>query len=435
MKCTSKIAAFIAIFLILNLLLCGFMPPDNGSSVDMWRRYHQKESVDIAVIGSSLASCALPEADLAAATGKTVSLMATNAQSWDMSQIALETLLQEHTPERVILVMDPSNMTCDPYPKAQKAFLYAELQTAEPKDIPAEFLHYVTSSGNFTGADSLNAFFPWQSGTWPDNWLEKIGQEATNVGELVSSRLKHRQDDGAESIIDFNTVGNQNTWNWVGHIFKQSDIDELTAMLQLCQQKGVPLLLITAPRTTLDVISYQTYFDDYAYFKQLCAQYGASYYDFNLAKPVLFESVEPDYFADYIHMSRAGGRAFSQSMAKFLEMLDAGQEVDSLFKTPDEYLAGVDYITNVYLTPEMHADENKILLFATSYQGPSVTPEYEFWAKSPRDTEYQKVLDYSDHTWIAYPLTERGTYQFRVNARAVGSDTDFDRYYEYSVDY
>ena len=134
-------------------------------------------------------------------------------------------------------------------------------------------------------------------------------------------------------------------------------------------------------------------------------------------------------------MSRAGGRAFSQSMAKFLEMLDAGQEVDSLFKTPDEYLAGVDYITNVYLTPEMHVDENKILLFATSYQGPSVTPEYEFWAKSPRDTEYQKVLDYSDHTWIAYPLTERGTYQFRVNARAVGSDTDFDRYYEYSVDY
>lgn len=134
------------------------MPPDNGSSVDMWRRYHQKESVDIAVIGSSLASCALHEEDLAAATGKTVSLMATNAQSWDMSQIALETLLQEHTPERVILVMDPSNMTCDPYPKAQKAFLYAELQTAEPKDIPAEFLHYVTSSGNFMGADSLNAF-------------------------------------------------------------------------------------------------------------------------------------------------------------------------------------------------------------------------------------------------------------------------------------
>ena len=94
MKHIAKIAAFTAIFLIINLIFCGFMPPDNGSSLDMWRSYHQKQSIDIAVIGSSLASCALPEEELAAATGATVALMATNAQSLDMSQIALETLLR-----------------------------------------------------------------------------------------------------------------------------------------------------------------------------------------------------------------------------------------------------------------------------------------------------------------------------------------------------
>ena len=62
-----KIAAFLVGFLLINLLLCGFMPPDNGSSLAMWRNYHSKDSVDIAVIGSSLASCALPEEELAAA--------------------------------------------------------------------------------------------------------------------------------------------------------------------------------------------------------------------------------------------------------------------------------------------------------------------------------------------------------------------------------
>ena len=46
-------------------------------------------------------------------------------------------------------------------------------------------------------------------------------------------------------------------------------------MLQLCQENGTRLLLISAPKTTLDVVSYETYFDDYAYFKQLAAQYGA----------------------------------------------------------------------------------------------------------------------------------------------------------------
>ena len=102
-------------------------------------------------------------------------------------------------------------------------------------------------------------------------------------------------------------------------------------MMTLCQEKGVPLMVISAPKTTLDVISYQTYFEDYAYFKQLCAQYGAAYYDFNLAKPELFMSVEPDYYSDQTHMNRTGGRAFCQSMAAFLDLLEHGQDVEGLF--------------------------------------------------------------------------------------------------------
>ncbi|MBP7271988.1 MAG: hypothetical protein KA983_04020, partial [Gemmiger sp.] len=296
MKHIAKIAAFTAIFLIINLILCGFMPPDNGSSLDMWRSYHQKQSIDIAVIGSSLASCALPEEELAAATGETVALMATNAQSLDMSQIALETLLREHSPRYVILVMDLTNMTGKPYAKAQKAFLYAELQTDSWKDKPADLLRYMTSRDNFTGADSLNALFPWQSGSWPTDWPATIQQK----WNAVLNRLPHRR--GAAhaqpedtAVINFDTVGAVNTWNQNAHDFSAQHIEELTSMLQLCQENGTRLLLISAPKTTLDVVSYETYFDDYAYFKQLAAQYGASYYDFNLAKPELFENKEPDY--------------------------------------------------------------------------------------------------------------------------------------------
>ena len=278
MKHIAKIAAFTAIFLIINLILCGFMPPDNGSSLDMWRSYHQKQSIDIAVIGSSLASCALPEEELAAATGETVALMATNAQSLDMSQIALETLLREHSPRYVILVMDLTNMTGKPYAKAQKAFLYAELQTGSWKDKPADLLRYMTSRDNFTGADSLNALFPWQSGSWPTDWPATIQQK----WNAVLNRLPHRR--GAAhaqpedtAVINFDTVGAENTWNQNAHDFSAQHIEELTSMLQLCQENGTRLLLISAPKTTLDVVSYETYFDDYAYFKQLAAQYGASY--------------------------------------------------------------------------------------------------------------------------------------------------------------
>ena len=107
--------------------------------------------------------------------------------------------------------------------------------------------------------------------------------------------------------------------------------------------------------------------------------------------------------------------------------------VDALFETPEEYLAAVNYITNVYLTTEIQTD--KILLLAGSYHGPSVEAEYEFWVKAPGETEYAKISDYDTRTWVEYPTTVHGSYQFRVNARVVGSDADFERYYECYLDF
>ena len=98
-------------------------------------------------------------------------------------------------------------------------------------------------------------------------------------------------------------------------------------------------------------------------------------------------------------MNVAGGHAFSLSMAKFLAMLDAGQDVESLFETPSEYLAAVNYITNVYMTPEVHPD--KILLLAGSYHGPSVQAEYEFWVKAPGGERIQPGFR------VFYPLLDR----------------------------
>ena len=94
MKHAAKVAAFLAIFVFLNLILCCFMPPDNGSSLAMWRNYYQKTDIDLAVFGSSLATCALPEDELSQNTDLSVCSLATNMQSWDMTEIAVDTILQ-----------------------------------------------------------------------------------------------------------------------------------------------------------------------------------------------------------------------------------------------------------------------------------------------------------------------------------------------------
>ena len=122
MKYIAKIAAFTAIFLIINLILCGFMPPDNGSSLGMWRSYHQKQSIDIAVIGSSLASCALPEEELAAATGETIALDGNKRPKLGLVADRAGDPASEHSPRYVILVMDLTNMTRQTLCQSPKGF-------------------------------------------------------------------------------------------------------------------------------------------------------------------------------------------------------------------------------------------------------------------------------------------------------------------------
>lgn len=441
MKHIVKLAAFIAAFVFLNVVLCSFMPPRNSYSLSAWQSYYQKQDVDLAVFGSSLAACALPEDELALDTGLSVSSLATYGQSWDMTRIAVETVLQEHSPQTAILVMDYYNMGSNPYPKAQFSFLYAELESAHPADMPSILLRYMTSQSNFAKDTSLNVLFPWQSGDWPTDWGVAVSQKIDKVAATASSLQPlyltahpavHRQD-APEDTIDFNTIGGENTWNFSAHTFQRKSYDELADICNLCNQHGVDLIVICPPKPVLDIVSYENYFDTYQKFCAFFSAHGAEYYDFNLAKPTLFENKELSYYSDHTHMNETGGKAFCQSMAEFLQLRQTGANLSELFITPQEYLDGVNYITNVYFTIELQSD--KFLVLANAYHGPSVEAEYEYQVKVPGETEFQTFADYMDRTWAEYPATEHGTYTFRVNARVIGSNAPYERYYEQQIDF
>lgn len=67
------------------------------------------------------------------------------------------------------------------------------------------------------------------------------------------NRLPHRRgaahaqpEDAA--VINFDTVGAENTWNQNAHDFSAQHIEELTSMLQLCQENGTRLCSSARPR-------------------------------------------------------------------------------------------------------------------------------------------------------------------------------------------
>ena len=136
-----------------------------------------KTDIDLAVFGSSLATCALPEDELSQNTGLSVCSLATNMQSWDMTEIAVDTILQEHHPKTAILVMDYYNMGSDPYPKAQYAFLYGKLETAPVAQIPSILLRYMTGKQTFSRTPHLTHLF--------------LGKAA--LGLKTGKRLSHKR--------------------------------------------------------------------------------------------------------------------------------------------------------------------------------------------------------------------------------------------------
>ena len=63
-------------------------------------------------------------------------------------------------------------------------------------------------------------FLPWQSGSWPTDWPATIQQK----WNAVLNRLPHRR--GAAhaqpedtAVINFDTVGTENTWSQNAHDF------------------------------------------------------------------------------------------------------------------------------------------------------------------------------------------------------------------------
>lgn len=55
----------------------------------------------------------------------------------------------------------------------------------------------MTSTDRFTGADSLNALFPWQGGNWPTDWPATIRQKWNALTARIAAHgAAHGQPEG-----------------------------------------------------------------------------------------------------------------------------------------------------------------------------------------------------------------------------------------------
>ena len=166
--------------------------------------------------------------------------------------------------------------------------------------------------------------------------------------------------------------------------------------------------------------------------KNLFKNLEVSYYDFNLIKPNIFQNRE-DYFYDHEHLNRKGSTEFSKSFAKFMKLREKGEDMEKYFYTPEEYLESIKHISIVNFDTENR--EKGINILAKAYTGSKVNVEYEMLAYNESLNKYEVIREYDKNSECFYLVNENKKYKIRVNARQVGTNVPYEKYYEKEIEF
>lgn len=117
----------------------------------------------------------------------------------------------------------------------------------------------------------------------------------------------------------------------VGETPSAENLEYLAKIVELCKEKGIEVLLFTAPVSLRYICEYSDLDEPREIYENAAKELGVPYIDFNLLRDrnELF-SEETDFY-DRCHMSLNGAPLFSEYLANFILQLRAGEVTDDMF--------------------------------------------------------------------------------------------------------
>ena len=340
------------VVIALNEALCFALEPDDRSSESkaMWKNYREQKVLDTVYAGSSFCLVSFDPDVIDAEAGTKYYNMGTYGQPLPQSYIAIKTAIKEHHITTAVLAIGYYALRdSDESTNAEVAFLHAQAEGQPLNKKIGIGLEYITQPDNITRGVSLNYFSPWIY-----NHVNYSPSEvANNIGNKLSGEYEK---EGWEDSFRKGCVTENRTLDYTdkeqtertskamygNEPASEYGLDQLDRLCKLCNKNGCRLIIINTPRPAYDVISYGTdeYFDQMRTLNSFLTERGATYYDFNLAKPELFES-HKDYYASSEHLNTKGTEVFSKSFGYFIKKILSGEPNENLekeFFSPDEYI-------------------------------------------------------------------------------------------------
>lgn len=442
-KTAMKVLGVLLFAVLLNSAVTfAFVP--YASKCDLtWRDYRQQDNLDLVFVGNSRTAHAFNPQQIGDELGVDAFNTCTQGQLIEESYLAVKKVVDEHHPETIVFGFDFCDVQGSEFPNPGRAFVNAK----DKGDLGAylsDCAYYFGDDRFYTKKESINWLFPWVDnhvkptpGTIAQNVKMKIEQPSLKEAVEASSPGWTYFGKGY-SNLDRTLDYNQGDTKVYTDVYKWKTLDDrklqtLADMADYCKQNDVEFVVAVAPLPVYNVLCYgNRYFDYGMQVRNLVSQHGGQYYDFNLAKPGLYDTTDVANYADFQHLNTRGAAAASEALVNLFKACESGEDVRGMFYSQDQYEQAHQYVDLVQL--DATCEDGSVNLAAMAYAGKGTPVEYQFCAKDAAGT-WQIVRDWSGDSSFEMPVEGHGMCEVRVNARKVGSTAEFDRYRVRAVTY
>ena len=439
---TLAVLCVLAALVALDVALTWALEPYGSNSDSVWYEYRQAtaagEQFDTIVIGSSVAQDSLQPGPIDEALGARSFCLASPGQSLESSAEALKVALDDHPIRRVILGTSYTQLAEEPWANSNMAFVQALCNGQPLGEQAARYLKLLMNPDYVGTVSSLSFLMPFT--------LSHVSYTPSAIMDNIRNRLECATPMEAQARIDGSWVPLGNGYaNYEGQVnaevlganflginhlaylglggkgLNESELRGLREICELCEERGIELVVLVAPHPRFEVLSIaEAYPKDMAAVQEYVTSHGAIYLDFNMAHQDLYDIHEGD-FIDATHLNRAGAERLTPIFADVVRRTESGEDVSAQFYAYDrydEYLASLDGVYYVCFEDE-HVD-GEVQLTAIAYAGSRCQVEYAFEVQED-DGNWTRVRDWSSDPVAALPDDGYRFISVRVLARQAGA--------------
>lgn len=417
-----KIFIFMILIFLISYILSFILIPNKSRSKEIWQNYFTKEKIDTLFVGSSI-GVAFKEEIINKETNWNSLNMSGVGQKSDQVYIVIEEAIKKHKIKQIILGFGYFNLEEKVNIKAEIAFKKNRNYNLSVKERILKDIDFIFSKEHIKNPESINYMFDWIYNSVPFS--------PTMIINNIKSKIGYNEENSDRKELNYNNIGDKvSTKVYSGKINPEAK-ENIRKIIKLCKENNIEFIIINTPHPVYDILYYgNKYFILEKEIKEFFKELKVSYYDFNLIKPSIFKSKE-DYFVDFEHMSKKGTIEFSKSFVKFMKLRENDENMSKYFYTPEEYLASIKHISIVDFDNKNIKEGVNIV--AKAYTGSKVNVEYEMLIYDDAIKKYKVIRKYDQTPSYFYPINENKKLKIRVNARQIGTDIPYEKYYEKEI--